>query len=137
MRYLLFAAALLLTGCETPEETAAGRAGAQHLTKASLESPVEVGVLPNQQTVKYVKVYQYRPNRSSPDEHHVYFVDGVATTNWEEQVGKTTADRVVVNIRPTMTEVEIIELATKLQAEREQKEREEWQRLSKKFNQPK
>lgn len=134
MRYLLFVSALLLAGCETPEEAAAARAGAAHLTKASLEAPVEVGVLPNQQTVKYVRVYQYRPNRSRPEEHHVYFVDGVTTTNWEEQVGKTTVDRVAVNIRPNMTETEVIELAAKLQAEREQKEREEWQRLSKKFN---
>ena len=126
--------ALLLAGCETPEMAAAARAGAAHLTKASLEAPVEVGVLPNQQTVKYVRVYQYRPNRSRPEEHHVYFVDGVTTTNWEEQVGKTTVDRVAVNIRPNMTETEVIELAAKLQAEREQKEREEWQRLSKKFN---
>jgi hypothetical protein len=78
----------LLVGC-SDEYDAEQKAA----TKASMESPENIGVLPNGKTLKRIKI-----DRGDKHDHFVYFVDETVTINYAVPQGKTTANQVTVLI---------------------------------------
>lgn len=86
--------ALFLASCgDSPEEASAK-------TSAGMKAPIDIGTLPDGRHVKSIVVY--RPG--SQHNHYVYFVEtetaekATVTTNYNEAQGKTTINRVVVEI---------------------------------------
>lgn len=90
MKYLLLLVPILMVSCNpTGPDDAAPRA----ITESWFKNPQYVGTLPDGRVVNYV----IRDMGSGYD-HYIYFVDGSMTLNTREKVGKTTYQRVIVEI---------------------------------------
>lgn len=78
----------LLMGCSDEYD-----ADEKAATKASMESPEIIGVLPNGKTLKRIKI-----ERGDQLDHFVYLVDETITINHAVPFGKTTVNQVTVLI---------------------------------------